>query len=145
MKQDTISWYIVVLREKIWHLYHYLLLNRWICMQSLRVKYWVEIEIHLAYFIPMSSLLILHWSLYCIFVVKCFTESYPSCVEATQKVWNSLLKKTSSNNYAYAELIKSNTKYSGQEKFWNFYCNMFMHRIGPSKILRLKNILQLSV
>ena len=40
----------------------------------------------LAHVFPMSSLLFLHWSLYCMFVDESITESYPSCVDAPQKV-----------------------------------------------------------
>ena len=53
--------------------------------KSLKVKYLVETEIFLAHVVPMSNWLFLHWSVYCMFVDKSCTESYPSCVDALQK------------------------------------------------------------
>ena len=47
----------------------------------------------LAHVISMSSLLFLHWSLYCMFVDESCTESYPSCVDAPKKVQGLLLNR----------------------------------------------------
>ena len=54
--------------------------------KSLKVKYLVETEIFfLVHVVPMSNWLFLYWSVYCMFVDKSCTESYPSCVDALQK------------------------------------------------------------
>ena len=42
-------------------------------------------DIFLVHVVPMSNWLFLYWSVYCMFVDKSCTESYPSYVDALQK------------------------------------------------------------
>ena len=55
-------------------------------LKTLRAKNLVEPGILFAHYIILSRFFILHGSLYSMFVDKSCTESYPSCVDAPQKV-----------------------------------------------------------
>ena len=99
LRNGTISWLIVVAYGKIRKVYHCLVLRRQTYLQTLRAKNFVEPGILFAHDIILSRLFILHWSLYYMFVDESCTKSYPSCVDAPQKLLDLLL------NRIYSECI----------------------------------------